>query len=156
MGKYIQQLDLENALSPSTVVAIFTDPGSGVVNVEAIADIIDQAEGEVDGFLITVIAVGSPNLNRFDRLLRRCALDFAMCFSFEKHPEYVKTFGDDPRSFALYKRAKDRMERIQSAVQELPDQPTLGPPANVGALIMSSGPRMIVNSPDGTQNGAGF
>jgi hypothetical protein len=155
MGKYINQVDLENALSAPTVKKIFTDPLSTTLNTAAIADVIDRAEGEVDSFLITVIDINSPNLNRFDRLLRQAAIDFAKVFAFERHPEYEKTVGEDPRGSSLYKRAKDRMERIQSAVQELPDQPAVRP-TNTGAVIHATGPRMMIDGLDGTRNGDGF
>jgi hypothetical protein len=157
VGKYLVQLDLETALSRPTVAAIFTDPdGDGSLDQFAIEDVINRAEGEVDSFLIPVIDITSPNLNRFDRLLKLAAVEFAVCFSFERHPEYVKTFGEDPRSTSRYQRAVKRMERIQSAVQELPDQNGAVRPANVGAIIYDSGPRMICDSPDGTQNSDGF
>lgn len=154
MGKYISQLDVENALSAATIAELFVDDASaGVVNALALEQCIDLAEGEVDSFLLGVNDVAS--LKRFDRLLRLSAIDFFKVFAFSRHPEYVKTYGEDPRSNSLYKAAVARMQRIQAATQELPDQQG-GQPQNVGAIIRSTGPRLMIDSPNGTENGAGF
>lgn len=151
MGKYIDQVALENALTAQTVATIFTE--SGVFNQMALNDVIDRAEGEVDSFLITVNDLSK--IQRYDRELRVCALDFAKVFTFERSPEYERTFGEYPRGRELYKRAKDRMERVQSAVQMLPDQ--TGPkPSNVGSIIRDDGVRMMTTDPQGNRNGDGF
>ena len=155
MGKYITQLDVENALSPATVAYLFTDPGQSTINQVALNDCIDRAEGEVDSWLLGDIDITSTAFSKVDRLLRQCALDFFKVFAFERHPEYVKTFGDDPRGGSLFKGAMARMERIQASLQKLPDQPTIKP-ANSGGLITDDGPRTCITSADGRRNGDGF
>ena len=146
MGKYISQKDLENALTSQTVGNLFADEvNTGQVNVGAIEDVIDRAEGEVDSFLIGY-EKDVASLNGSDRLLKGCALDFAKCFSFERDPEYVRTYGEDPRGYMLYKRAVQRMERIQEAVQRLPDQPNQSKPANVGGIVVTTGPNIVTPS----------
>lgn len=158
MGKYISQADGESALSAQTVAQLYVDDASsGVVNVQAITDNIDRAEGEVDSFLLGVTVESLSTITGADRLLRGCALDFFVAFSFERHPEYARTFGDNPRASPQYTRAKERMLRIQAATQRLPDQ-TKGanPPRNVGGIVRSDGPRMMIQGVDGTNNGAGF
>lgn len=153
MGKYISQTDLAVALSPDTFVKLFNDdPTTDQLNQMAIDDVIDRAEGEVDSFLIGVNDVSK--LNRFDRELRTAALDFARCFSFERRPEYERTFGEFPRGRELYKRATQRMQRVQQAAQELPDQQQR--PKNVGGIVRDDGPRTIVTGIHGEQNGSGF
>ncbi len=155
MGKYIDQGDLEDRLGASTVAQLFADDfTNGAVNVNAIAATINDAEGEVDGFLLGVIDIES--INGADRLLRLSALDFAESFAFKRHPEYVRTFGEGPREQGLYSRAKGRMERIRSAAQRLPDQPAAAKPRNVGGIVVDSGPRTITTGADGTMNGDGF
>ena len=57
MGKYVSQLDLENALSASSVAYIYTDPGSSVVNVGALALNVERAEAEVDSWMLPEVAV---------------------------------------------------------------------------------------------------
>ena len=156
MGKYIDQTALELRLSPQTVAAIYTDGNTGEINTAAISAIIDDAEGEVDSYLIGY-AGPYPLTDPVDRLVALCALDFAIAFSFRRDPAYVRQFGDDPRSYGTYTRAKERMSRIQSATQKLPDQPAPGTaPLNVGGVVVSCGPRLMVASSDGRQNGDGF
>lgn len=155
MGKYFTQLDAENRLSAPTIAYLFTDPGSGTLNTTALNDCIDRAEGEVDSWLLGDIDETSPSFNRFDRLIRQCAGEFFTVFAYERHPEYIKTFGEDPRSTSLYKRAMARMERIQASLQKLPDQPSVKP-ANSGGIIRDGGPRTCISSADGRPNGDGF
>lgn len=154
MSKYIDQATLELALSPATFDLIFLDdPTSGSINQAAVNLVLDRAEGTVDSFLVGERDLGT--LNPYDRLLRSAALEFALCFSYERKPEAERTLGDYPRGGGRFARAKAQMERIQAAIQELPDQPA-NAPANVGAIIRCDGPRTIVTSPDGTENGAGY
>lgn len=156
MGKYIDQGVLERAITPQTVAALYTDGNTGEINAQAVADIIDDAEAEVDSFLLSY-AGPYPFPEPTDRLLKLCAKDFAMCFSFQRNPEYVRQFGDNPREYGLYKRALERMQRIQAATQKLPDQPAAATsPLNGGGIVVSGGPRLMVASADGTQNGDGF
>lgn len=151
MGKYIAQTDLESALSAETVAQLFVDDTApGVVNTTAIADVIDRAEGEVDSYLFGVVDVSQ--LVAADRMLKQCALEFAICFSFERHPEYVKTFGESQRGGdTRFKRAQARMERVQAAIQRLPDQAGANTPVNVGGVVQSTTPNMLLGS-----NGNGF
>lgn len=156
MGKYIDQGALERALTPQTVAALYTDGNTGQVNTQAISDAIDYAEAQVDSFLI-----GYANNYQFpeptDRLIRAAAIDFAMSYSFRRNPEYVRRFGDVNREGNLYNGAVSLMRRIQDAIQKLPDQPAPSTsPKNVGGLSVSGGPRLMVASADGTQNGDGF
>lgn len=153
MGKYIAQIDAEKALSAETMAQIYVpDPASGVLDVLAIETDIEYAEAEVDSYLVGVRDVA--HLKRWDNLLRLSAIEFFLVFAFRTHPEYVRTYGENPRADGLYKRAQARMERIQAAVQELAAQPTR--PANVGGIIRSGGPRMMIDGIDGTDNGSGF
>lgn len=153
MGKYLVQLDCENALSAQTVGQLYVDDATaGVVNVLALNEDIDRAEGEVNSWLLGVRDVAT--LATFDQLLRLSALDYFKSFAFERHPEYIRTYGESDRSWKLYTRAKERMQRIQQAAQQLTNQPSI--PQNVGGIIRAGGPRMMIDSPDGTENGAGF
>ena len=156
MGKYIDQGALERAITPQTVAALFTDGNTGAVNTAAVADIIDYAEAEVDSFLIAY-AGPYPFPEPTDRLIRTAAVNFAIAFSFRRNPEYVRQFGDMNRADNQYAMAKGLMLRIQQATQRLPDQPAAATaPLNSGGIITSGGPRLMVASSDGTQNGSGF
>jgi hypothetical protein len=155
VGKWLTQLDVENRLSASSVGYIFTDQGSNTLNVDALNACIDDAEAEVESWLLGDIDTTSTAFNRADRLIRRCAIDFFCVFAYERRPEYEKTFGEEPRTGGRWKRAQERMERIQASLQKLPDQPSVKP-VNSGGIIRDGGPRTCITSADGRQNGDGF
>lgn len=158
MGQYITQADIELRLSPRTVLAIFDDDNDGVADADAVAAIIDDAEAHVDAALLGFIDM--PAINPADRLIKRAALNFAIAFSFERHPEYVRSFGEEPRIH--YKRAEDYLDKIQAARRRLPDNNSDltvaagGTVKNVGGIVTDSGPRTLVDDPDGTQNSGDF
>ncbi len=156
MGKYTDQGALERALTPQTIAALYTDGNTGAVNVQAIADVIDYAEAEVDSYLIAY-AGDFPFPEPTDRLLRAAALNFAIAFSFRRNPEYVRKFGDMNREGNQDAMASALMKRIQASIQKLPDQPSpVTSPKNVGGVTVSAGPRLMTMGVDGTENGAGF
>jgi hypothetical protein len=150
VGAYIDSVDLEHALSPTTVAAIFDDDGDGVADPAPIAAVIDRAEAMVDSFVVTEQPV--PVRGR-DRLLRHAALEFAIAFSFERHPEYVRTFGEAERA-NRWQRGIELMERIANAVQMLPD--VKRKPANVGGIVYDRARRVVVDDADGTANAGDF
>lgn len=131
--KYISQGDLESALSADTVLRLYDD-GDGQVDTLALDFQIDSAEAEVDSWILG--NYDEPLLVQADRLVKRAAVLFLIHLSFDRHPEYVRTFGEDKRHEGAYERATALMERIAKAIQRLPDQP--GPPANVGGDVSST------------------
>jgi phage gp36-like protein len=159
-GRYVSSDDLRDRLNPTTYLAIFDDDNAGEGSANPVQLVIDSAEGEVDSYLITENALPLPALTggKTDRLVKLCALDFAQALSYERHPEYARTFGEDAKKMSIWKRASERMGRIQAARQQLPDVvEQAGPkPANVGGIVYDSGPRTITNSLDGTDNGGDF
>ncbi len=158
MGQYLTQTHLEKAISARTVLAIYDDDDDGIADADAIEFNIERAEGEVDSRLLGFVPMPITNLD--DRLVRQASLEFLIAFSFERHPEYVRTFGEGNRLH--YDRAVARCERIQSARQRLPDNNETatiakgGVTYNVGGLITNSGPRTMIDNPDGTQNSGDF
>lgn len=161
-GKYIDSDKLRTRLNPTTFVAIFDDDNADtgdydLVNVEALQDVIDSAEGEVDSYLITTRGLplaATVNPAR-DRLLVQACLDFAQALSYERHPEYVRTYGSkDSKDSSIWDRAVTRMLRIKAGMQELPDQDAQnGKPRVIGGTTYDEGPRTITTSADGTDNG---
>ena len=155
MGKYIDADRLARALTPATYGEFFNDDGEGNVDTDAVVDVIDRAEGEVDSQLIgfRTYPIDIPT----DRLLRQAALCYAISFSFERHPEYVRQFGENPRADGMYQRGEKLMARVQAGIKALPDQTSPATAAqNSGGIVYDSGPRFSVDSLDGTQNGSGF
>ena len=139
MGVLITQQDLADAITAPVIVAIFDDDSDGVPNATAIAAVIAQAEAEVFSYLVGHYPTNPPPSSLItDPLLKRCALDFAIVFSYERHPEYTRTQGETSRVESRFKRACDRMKRIQSAMQQPAQTNTTTPVAN--ATVGASGP----------------
>jgi hypothetical protein len=163
LGSYITIQDLVNALSPSTVLALFDDQNINIINdpplVAVVESVIARAEAEVNSYLaraypkLKLPVTQAPQ----SQMLKQAALAFAVPFSFQRHPEYVKTYGDDPRGGMIaLKRADEFMERLCTGKQFLNDVPAEPKPSIVGGIVYSPGPRTTIDSPDGTYNGGDF
>jgi phage gp36-like protein len=154
---YITQTDLESALSPATVIALFNDQDQGVVYVTALEGVLERASAEVDAYLARVYRGPFPIAQTpVPAVVKNCTLEFAIAFSFERHPEYVHTFGEQYRGTTRYKRACEMAERLATGLQEIPDW-TLSPRGgNVGGIVYTQGPRTIIDNPDGTTNNGDF
>lgn len=161
-GKYINRSNLINRMTAETYLACFDDENTGDVanvNDDAVQACIDQAEGEVDSYLITerALPLASTTNPSTDRILVMSALDFAESLSWYRHPEYVRTYGENPKAEGLWERASKRMERVKEGRQQLPDQDTQnGAPNNTKGIVYDTGPRTAITSSDGTENGDGF
>jgi hypothetical protein len=159
MGVYITQTDLENALSARTILAIFDDNNDGTADPVPIAAVIDRAEGMVDSALLGF--QNMPLVNAADRLVKAAALEFAIAFSFERHPEYVRSFGEEARK-ERWERAQNLLDRIQTRLRRLPDNnatATVGAGSkqkNVGGIVTDGSRRVVISSADGTWNGGDF
>lgn len=154
---YATQTDLENALSRSTVTALFDDDGAGIPTQGALDGVLERASRRVDSYLARVYLGPFPVTQvPVPMVIRDAALEFAIAFSFERHPEYVHTYGETYRGASRYKRACDMMDRLCQGQQEIPDWTLQPKPRNVGGIINSTGPRTIIDSPDGTNNGGDF
>jgi hypothetical protein len=163
MGDYIGIQDIVNALSPSTVLALYDDANVGDISdaelVARVETVIARAEAEVNSYLaraypkLVLPVTQAPQ----SQMLKQAALAFAVPFSFQRHPEYVKTYGDDPRGgMTALKRADEFMERLCTGKQFLSDVPAEPKPSIVGGVVYSTGPRTTIDSPDGTYNGGDF
>lgn len=157
MGNYLVQKDLENALSARTIQAIFQDdPDDAAINADAVESVIDRAEAMVDAALLGFQPM--PLTNPADRLVKAAALEFAIAFSFERHPEYVRSFNEEQRA-GRWKRAQDLLDMIQAAQRRLPDNNAQliegggSPQKNVVGLLYDGSRRMVIDSADGTHNG---
>lgn len=154
---YITQYDLENALSPDTVLALFNDQNIGAPYMPALLAVLVRASTEVDSYLARVYKGPFPVAQTpIPEAVKNCALEFAIAFSFERHPEYVHTYGEAYRSTTRYKRACEMAERLATGLQEIPDWNLQPKGQNVGGIIVFAGPRTIIDGIDGTNNGGDF
>lgn len=154
---YVTREDLEDSLSPATVLSLFDDEGTGVVSDRAILGVLARASRTVDSYLARVYVGPFPvTQTPVPEQIKNAATEFAIAFSFERHPEYVHTFGEQYRAGSRYKRATEMMDRLCQGQQEIPDWTLQPKPRNVGGIVYATGPRTIIDSPDGTYNGGDF
>lgn len=121
---FVTPTDLRTALSLKTYIAIFDDALTGAVS-EAIspapgfdpgvAQVLRRAHAEVVSWIFQ-ITDSDPNSATQSDLLFSAELDFAVAFAFERHPAYVRAFGEVERASRM-KRASDKMQRIQEGLQ---------------------------------------
>lgn len=154
---YVTRQDLESMLSPATVMSLFDDEGNGVVSEIAITAVLNRASRTVDSYLARVYTGPFPvTQTPVPEQIKNAAIEFAIAFSFERHPEYVHTYGEQYRAGSRYKRGLEMMDRLCQGQQEIPDWSLQPKPKNVGGIIYATGPRTIVDGPDGTYNGGDF
>lgn len=144
-------------LSPATVLALFDDQNTGVVHAPAMVGVLRRARGWVDSYLATQYQPPFPVPQiPVPEMIKNASLEFSISFSFERHPEYVHTYGEAYRATSRFDRACEMMTRIMSNIQEIPDWLQQSKARNVGGIITSTGPRTIIDSPDGRYNGGDF
>lgn len=132
--------------------ALFDDDGDGVADVAVIEQIIADAESEVYSYLPRAFADALPLSGTVPQILKLAARDFARSLSYQRAPEYVRTYGVQKDRDTAWERAKERMERLVTAVQKIPSGTLNGGDLTVGGIVTSSGPRTIVPEDDGTDN----
>lgn len=158
MSIWLSQADLEGAMSVATVAAIFDDQNTGTLNVAAMGLVIDRGEHEVLSWLIDeygqdVLTNSTLQADLADDIfLKGCALEYTVAYAFDRHPEYVRANGRERGD--RFKRAQERMERVLQSRQRPTSMPKV--PANVGGFVVDNGPRLVVDSADGTSNAGDF
>lgn len=150
---YLTQLDLENALSASTVLALY-DTGYGAVDTVAVAAVCQRASDTVDSYMATEYPGPWPTTAPIPAMMKENALQYAIAFSFMRHPEYVRQYGDDARSKDLFAEAKAMSGRIADAIQIMVERP--GQEGNVGGVALTGGPRLMIDAANGTPVASDF
>jgi hypothetical protein len=148
---YITQTDLENAIGPAAVLAIYDDDGDLALSsseLAALASVLDRSSAKVDGRLARSYDGPFP-LSPVPKLVKYAALEYAIAYSFERHPEFVRAFGRDEHAIRL-KRAEDMAEDIADAIEFLPDFAAQKTPGTAGGVVPNNGPQLLVDRLDGT------
>lgn len=154
---YAEQTDLEYVLSPTTVRILFEDQGNGVVDQKAIKGVLNRASRMVDSYLARVYKGPFPvSQVPVPEIIKAVTLEFAVAYSFERHPEYVHTYGETFRSKSKLEGAEAMAERLCTGLQEIPDWGLSPKAMNIGGIIISDGPRTIIDGIDGEYNGGDF
>jgi hypothetical protein len=162
MAGYVSASELRDVLSLATYMAIFDDGNTGVTATvdasSAVALVLSRAHAEVISYLLTIYGTLPAELpSAVPVLLKSAELDYAVAFSFERHPEYVRTYGEAKRA-ERWERAERKMERIASTIQRIApsDNPPEPTPRTSGGIVLDDARRFITTSSDGTWNGGDF
>ena len=139
-------------------MAIFDDDRTKNVETvdesDQVGQVLQLSAAEVASYLPALYLANAPQVpDATSALLKGAQLYYARVLSYQRRPEFVKTYGAQP-SGPMEKLFHEKMSRIQSSIQQIPPDdngPPVDPP-NVGATILSDDSRMIINSVDGTDN----
>lgn len=131
----LTQTDLENALSPATVKALFDDANDNTVSPAAVAAVIQRAESTVYTYLATKYpTLTFPASAPIPESLKLAVLEFAIVFSRDRKPEYWAQSQNRERE-QRYKAATEMMDTFGKANRVLYDGGAQ--PANVGGTVSS-------------------
>lgn len=157
----ITAADLRNALSVPTYMALLDDEQCGsYIEVDAsavVALLLRRAHIRCVSWLgANYSKIPASTDNDVSDLLIDAELNYAMGMAFDRHPEYVRAYGEEPKRKAAYDQAELTMMRIQEAVLKMVDSPSMAEPLNVGGLVVDGGQRVFLIGSDGTNNGGDF
>lgn len=154
---------LRAVLSLPTYMALFDDDQIGsMADVDASLAVtltLRRAHVRVNARLATIYAarpLPSGTDAAYSDLLLDAELNYAVGMAFDRHPEYVKAYGEEPRRKAAFDQAELYMELIQAALMRIPESAPETKPRNVGGLILTNDQRVMAPSLDGSRNSGDF
>ena len=135
---YWQQVDLENALSPATVIAIFDDANNNTVSGAALSALIARCDNEVNSFIATNYPRITLPADPVPEPLKFASLELGIVYSRDRKPEYWKNAQDHERQNRL-KEALDKLKRYATSEQFIYDSPdTANQITDFGSSVVSS------------------
>jgi hypothetical protein len=134
MAAYITQQRLEYALGPQALTALYDDEGDGTLNTDAMDDVIRRASARTTSRLATNYTGTLPLPDPPPEMAAELALEYAIAFSYQRNPDYMRALGID--WLKLVDRADALAEKFQLAIVRMVDAPA-PTPANVGGDVYS-------------------
>jgi hypothetical protein len=154
---------LRATLSLATYMALFDDEQLGITDdVDkslAVTLVLRRSHTRVNSRLATIYSkrpLPSGSDAEIDDLLLDAELNYACGMAFDRHPEYTRSYGEEPRRKAYYDQAEAVMENIQAALMRLVQTPPEDPPKNVGGIVYAITQRVMSPDADGTLNSGDF
>lgn len=153
--------NLRDALSIQTYMALFDDMGLGDV---ATVDASGAVEQVLQMAHIRCVSWLGANYSKLPAstdtdvsvLFKFAELQYAIAMSFDRHPEYVRQYGETPRKNSALAQAELTMQRVQEAILKPVDSPSMGEPKNIGGRVVDSGQRIMLGSTNGALNSGDF
>lgn len=161
LAPLITAADLRATLSEPTYMALFDDDQSGVVaSVDAsdgVAMCLRRAHIRCVSWLgVNYSKVPLVTDTDVPDLLIDAELNYATGIAFDRHPEYTRQYGEDPRRKAAYDQAELTMLRVQEAILQFVDSASMKEPENVGGIIVNEGQKMFLGATSGALNSGDF
>lgn len=151
---YLDQTDLENAMTAPRVLALYDDDDSGTVNADALASVLQRASDLVDGHIARSYTGTFPMPSPQPVLCKEAALLYAQALTIERGGEYGARYGEK-HTLDMRKEAEKMCEKIATGLLKLVDAP---PPAATsvltGGLVTTYTPQL--NVVDGVSNTGDF
>lgn len=157
MGNYVTTDDLVNALGEPGMCQLFND-GNNSVDAALVAEAIADAEAECDsilgpGFVVPIVA-GSGSI---PRIVKRCGVDIAIFYGYERKPEFRRTGGDNPEQ-KRYDRAVKTLRDLKSGERDMGnDSSPIQQKSNLTVgLVLGSATNFIVDPNESLGASGGF
>ena len=151
----ITQTDLEFKTNKGFVLAAF-DNGTGTIDIAALTQMIADGETELQSWLVGELGgqVASwPTDISADPFYKAIAIEFAIAFTVERHPEQAKQAGLGTHE-SYYNRATARAERIIAGRQQATVATEV--PRNQGGMTPNLDPTMYTSPPGSASNTGDF
>lgn len=147
-GHYIDDAKLSARVGAKTYAACFDDTNSGTVNAQAVAQVIQDAEAQFDGFMRGVYPIPlSPVPNQAVRI----CLDLAEAYTYLRNVEAARRDPD-----VILKRAREEMTDIRKGFVRLDVEGPPEPGANQGGEVHSGDPEHPTPPPKAFGAGTGW
>lgn len=147
---YITPVDVENRLSQQVVKQIYDDDESGDADAGPVAGLCADASSKVASYLRANYSLDAVAENTPYEVVR-LTLDVATAYAAQRFPSYVKRDWEK-----LMKAAESDLMKLRDGQTRLDVTTSPEPSRTVGGIVYDSGPRMIVDSADGTSNQGDF
>lgn len=151
---YVALSDIEDTVGVAATLTCFDDDNDGVADAGFVEAVITRACAWVDSYMSRAYP-GTYPLATTPAEVKEAALFHAIARMYDRKPEYVRTTGDGAR--VNYREMGDALLRnlvagVQAITETSPAQ-GYGP---AGGIVATTGPRLMIDSPDGTSNGGDF
>lgn len=84
-------------------------------------------------------------------MIRAASLAWGKAYTYDRHPEYVRSYGTKPRE-----EAESLTTGLKQARGYIPDWLGQPPPANVGGVAIDNGPRLYIDDSFGNSNAGDY
>lgn len=112
---YILSTDI-TASGGDSILVLTCGDGSGGVDSDAVASVLDDTDAEIDSILGTGFAV--PLVPGTDKIVKTCAKAIAKFYCYARKPEFYRADGKNPMADD-YDRAIGKLKEIRDGARDL-------------------------------------